>query len=138
VPYAGDHHAIGRELLAGRCELVWDARQHAPSVLATGESCPRPWRLANLHIHSKRLSAWAWDDLPNARRRRLWRGSRFREEVITGERLQGLAEISLVETDTVSFHRGLERFARECVVVDDWAQVEPAQIDRVSRVGLFS
>jgi hypothetical protein len=58
VRYTADHHEIGRELISGRCELVWDAHSHRPFVRGeTGEH--NPWPLANLHIHSKRLARWA-------------------------------------------------------------------------------
>jgi hypothetical protein len=129
-PYAGDHHAIGRELLAGRCDLAWDPRRHAPSVVAAHGG--GAWPLATFHVHSKRLADWAWTDLAVARRTRLRRRSPFGDEVVTGERLQGLAELSFVPAETESLHRGLARFAPERVVVDDWAQVAPAEIARAS------
>jgi hypothetical protein len=53
IPYTGDHHEVGRELLAKRCRIVWDAERHAPAVRGADESNELP--LANLHIHSKRL-----------------------------------------------------------------------------------
>jgi hypothetical protein len=53
VPYAGDHHEVGRELLAEHCRVVWDAEHRTPSVRGAHEHDELP--LANLHIHSKRL-----------------------------------------------------------------------------------
>jgi hypothetical protein len=55
VPYAGDHHLIGRELLGGACEVVWDAATGTPSVRSTVNTGEQ-WPLATLHIHSKRLA----------------------------------------------------------------------------------
>ena len=57
VPYAGDHHVVGREFLAERYEVLWDAQQRAPSVREAGDG--RLWPLANLHVHSKQLRTWA-------------------------------------------------------------------------------
>jgi hypothetical protein len=57
VPYAGDHHVVGREFLAKRYEVLWDAQQRMPSVRDAGNG--RLWPLANLHVHSKQLSRWA-------------------------------------------------------------------------------
>ncbi len=59
-PYAGDHHAIGRELIAGRYEVLWDAQVRQPLVRASGEPSGKLWRIANLHVHSKLLERWAW------------------------------------------------------------------------------
>jgi hypothetical protein len=53
VPYAGEHHEVGRELIAGRCRVVWDSERHTPSVVDRQGESEVP--LANLHIHSKRL-----------------------------------------------------------------------------------
>jgi hypothetical protein len=57
VPYAGNHHVVGREFLAGRYEVLWDAQQRVPSVRDVGDG--RLWPLANLHVHSKQLDKWA-------------------------------------------------------------------------------
>ncbi len=54
VPYAGEHHAIGREFLAGRYELRWDAQVRMPTVRRIDDPLTE-WPLANLHLHSKRL-----------------------------------------------------------------------------------
>jgi len=57
TPYAGDHHTIGRELIAGRCEVTWDSASGTPSIrLRQGSADALP--LANLHVHSKRLERW--------------------------------------------------------------------------------
>lgn len=54
VPYTGDHHEVGRELIARRCRIVWDAERQVPSVRGADENDELP--LANLHLHSKRLA----------------------------------------------------------------------------------
>lgn len=51
VPYAGDHHEVGREILAGRTTVEWDAQRRVPVAVCDGTRLP----LANLHVHSKRL-----------------------------------------------------------------------------------
>jgi hypothetical protein len=61
-PYEGDHHAVGRELIAGAVRVAWDAQQRVPSVVRTADGVTLP--LANLHIHSKRLSRWVPEAAP--------------------------------------------------------------------------
>lgn len=51
VPYAGGHHEVGREILAGDTSVSWDAQRRAPLATRYGVTFP----LANLHVHSKRL-----------------------------------------------------------------------------------
>jgi hypothetical protein len=61
VPFASDHHVVGRALLAGEIEVGWDAQRRAPWVRAiAGPGLPATpaVALANLHIHSKRLALW--------------------------------------------------------------------------------
>jgi hypothetical protein len=61
VPFAGDHHIVGRAFLAGEIEVGWDAQRRAPWVRAitnTGVATNPAVALANLHIHSKRLTLW--------------------------------------------------------------------------------
>lgn len=65
VAYAGDHHQVGRELRSGNYRLRWDAQQRTPLVAGGGDAAEYP--LATLHIHSKRLERWAWDDGPRVR-----------------------------------------------------------------------
>jgi hypothetical protein len=55
--YVTDVHEVGRELLAGRCELIREPLAMAPHVRHTGLEMQLP--LVNLHIHSKRLARWA-------------------------------------------------------------------------------
>ena len=62
VAYAGEHHRVGRELLSGNYRLRWDAQQRIPLVASSGDGSEYP--LATLHIHSKRLERWAWDEGP--------------------------------------------------------------------------
>jgi hypothetical protein len=71
IPYAGAHHAIGRELVDGRYEVFWDASRRSPFVRLTGVRDGRSWGLANLHIHSKRLIEWTPTTPGRERRRRL-------------------------------------------------------------------
>lgn len=61
-PYAGEHHVIGRDLLAGRSRIFWDAQQRHPMVESTTDGAVLP--LANLHIHSKRLGRWTTEVSP--------------------------------------------------------------------------
>ena len=60
VPWAGEHHAIGRDLIATRHEVLWDAHVRQPLVRQTDDRSGELWRLANLHVHSKHLERWAW------------------------------------------------------------------------------
>lgn len=62
VPYAGEHHFIGRELLAGRYTVLWDAQQRCPLVSSAADDAILP--IANLHIHSKRLGRWRTETSP--------------------------------------------------------------------------
>jgi hypothetical protein len=64
VPYMGDHHPIGRELLSGNYRVVWDAQQRVPSVESASDATALP--LPNLHIHSKRLDRWTTEVKPPA------------------------------------------------------------------------
>jgi hypothetical protein len=58
VPYAGDHHIVGRAFLAGDIELLWNAQRSAP-FLRSGQQSGPLHPLANLHVHSKRLALWS-------------------------------------------------------------------------------
>jgi hypothetical protein len=62
VPYAGEHHHIGREILAGRWRVRWDAQCRQPSVERRSDGLELP--LANLHVHSKRLERWTSEVAP--------------------------------------------------------------------------
>jgi hypothetical protein len=62
VPYAGDHHAVGREFLANDIKLLWDAQRRRPIVQRVADGVELP--LANLHIHSKRLDRWTIEAEP--------------------------------------------------------------------------
>lgn len=61
VAWAGDHHIVGRELLAGNVGLEWEPRHPHGRLrpvaldLVTTASYP----IANLHIHSKELDKYA-------------------------------------------------------------------------------
>jgi hypothetical protein len=62
VSYAGDHQIAGRELIGGSYRVVWDAQQRIPSVESASDGAALP--IANLHIHSKRLSRWTTEVRP--------------------------------------------------------------------------
>jgi hypothetical protein len=61
------------------------------------------------------------------RRSRPWLPS---EEIVTGERLEGLAEIAIVPPEIRAFHVNVERYAREIVPVD--GRLSAADLRRVS------
>jgi hypothetical protein len=54
-------------------------------------------------------------------------------EVLSGERLQALADISVVPRHVRDFHQGVERHAPEMLVFDDYAELDQAAADRLSR-----
>src|SRR5918992_312370 len=54
-------------------------------------------------------------------------------EVLSGERLQSLADISVVPRHVRDFHRGIERYARDMLVFDDYAELDQAAVDRLSK-----
>jgi hypothetical protein len=64
VSYAGDHHFIGADIIAGNLRVSWDSQQRIPSVLSRRDDRELP--LANLHIHSKRLERWTTEVHPPA------------------------------------------------------------------------
>jgi hypothetical protein len=72
VAYAGDHHVVGRELLSGNYRVRWDASQRLPIV--AGDGCEYP--LATLHVHSKRLERWAWEEVRPRHANPFWRAHR--------------------------------------------------------------
>ena len=53
--------------------------------------------------------------------------------IVTGERLQGLADVSLVSPRTRAFHRNLDRYASVAVFVDDYARIPERDINQLSR-----
>ena len=55
-----------------------------------------------------------------------------RQEIVTGERLQSLADISLVPLEVFSFHRHVERFAREMILVESYAKLSDRDLARLS------
>jgi hypothetical protein len=55
-----------------------------------------------------------------------------RGEIVTGERLQALADISIVPLHVRQFHTHVERYAREMVVFDDYADLTPDDLARIS------
>jgi len=64
--------------------------------------------------------------------RRLARGWLPQAEIVTGERLQELADISLVPVETASFQRRLRTYARETVVFENPAALEQHELARLS------
>jgi hypothetical protein len=59
-------------------------------------------------------------------------GALAEDEIVTGERLQALADISLVPVHVYEFHRHVARFAREMVVFTDHAGLGDEEIGRIS------
>jgi hypothetical protein len=55
-----------------------------------------------------------------------------REEIVTGERLQALADLSVVPLHVQEFHRNLERFASEPLLLDSYEHIPDRDIRRVS------
>jgi hypothetical protein len=55
-----------------------------------------------------------------------------REEIVTGERLQALATVSIVPPGPRSFHRHLERHVADPVYLDDYQRLDNALIERLS------
>lgn len=55
-----------------------------------------------------------------------------RAEIVTGERLQALADISIVPLHVREFHTNVERYAREMVIFDDYADLTPGDLARIS------
>lgn len=53
--------------------------------------------------------------------------------VVSGERVQALAELSLVSARTRAFHHRLDRFARETVEFERYDRLSASQIERVAR-----
>ncbi len=60
------------------------------------------------------------------------RGWLPRAEIVTGERLQSLAEISFVPAETASFQRGLQTYAPEAVGFEDAAALDEHELARLS------
>ncbi|MFL5908065.1 MAG: hypothetical protein ACJ75Z_10790 [Solirubrobacterales bacterium] len=54
------------------------------------------------------------------------------EEIVTGERLLGLAQIAIVPRHIQRFHRHLERFAPEVVLFDDYDELGEGDLARIS------
>ena len=55
------------------------------------------------------------------------------EEIVTGERLQSIADLTVLSREVRHFHRHVERHAREMVIVDDFRTLDEGTIDRLSR-----
>ncbi|MHB1569046.1 MAG: hypothetical protein ACYCXW_02510 [Solirubrobacteraceae bacterium] len=59
-------------------------------------------------------------------------------EIITGERLQKLADLSLVPSHIRHFHRHVDRYARELLTFEDYAELGETEIVRIaSKRSLF-
>lgn len=59
-------------------------------------------------------------------------------EIVTGERLQGLADLSLVPSHIRQFHRHVERYAPELLTFVDYGELGDAEIGRIaSKRSLF-
>jgi hypothetical protein len=55
-----------------------------------------------------------------------------RSEIVTGERLLGIADIAIVPRPIYEFHRNLTRYARELVLFDDYEELGDDALARVS------
>jgi hypothetical protein len=60
------------------------------------------------------------------------RASLPRCEIVTGERLLGTAEITVVPRSIYEFHRNLERYAREMLLFDDYSELDDGALARLS------
>jgi hypothetical protein len=56
-----------------------------------------------------------------------------REEIITGERLQSLADISVVPRHVQEFHQHLERYTRDPVLFGSYDEIPASEVARLSR-----
>jgi len=65
-------------------------------------------------------------------RRRSRTGGISRAEIVTGERLQGLAEISIVPGHVRRFHRHVQRYARDIVTFESYDELGPSDFQRLS------
>jgi hypothetical protein len=53
-------------------------------------------------------------------------------EIVTGERLLGIADLAIVPRHLHDFHRNLSRYAREIVLFDDHAELDDRALTRIS------
>jgi len=95
-----------------RFRLVPDAEgRRIPHLYGTDG---RSWPLANLHVHSKNLAAFRSRServaVPAAPRAPEDVAAIPEPEIVTGERLQALADISVADEGTAAFHRSLRAF----------------------------
>jgi hypothetical protein len=63
------------------------------------------------------------------------RGWLLRSEIVTGERLQAFADVSVVPGHVQDFHQRLERFTTEPVLLDDYESLADRDIQRLSSAG---
>ncbi len=105
-----------------RLEFQWMERDglRRPACRPAGGTTQAWTAINNLHVHAKALHRFS---------SRLWLAE---EEILSGERLQGLADVSIVPDDIYRFHAGVERFAREIFHVDAHDAVDEAAVRYLS------
>jgi hypothetical protein len=64
--------------------------------------------VANIHIHSKQLYQFSSVLTTSF------------EHIITGDRILSLCDFVICTNETYQFHKGIEKFAKEIIVVKDW------------------
>jgi hypothetical protein len=55
-----------------------------------------------------------------------------RDDIVTGERLQGLCDVSIIPSHVHRFHTHVELFARDMVTFDEYTDLQPADLARIS------
>lgn len=67
--------------------------------------------VANLHIHSKQLYQFSSVFTTNF------------NDIITGDRVLSLCDFVIATNDIFNFHKGIQKYAKEIVIVKDWNNV---------------
>ena len=74
-------------------------------------------RIANLHIHSKQLHEFSsiFD-------------IRF-DDIITGDRIVSLCDFVITTREIYKFHKGIDAFANDIIIVKDWATIDTNKLN---------
>lgn len=75
-------------------------------------------KIANLHIHSKRLHQFS---------------SEFTykyDDIISGERLFSLCDFVICTRDTWNFHKNLQHFAKDVIIINDFTKINGEALNR--------
>lgn len=76
-------------------------------------------RVANLHIHSKELYQFSSVfDLKFV-------------DIITGDRILSLCDYVICTRDIYDFHKGIDRFAKDVILVNDWNNVNTLRLNQI-------